>query len=73
MQSSTMPECPNCGTFNSEVQNTKPTPDGGRVRRRICRDCKAAWYTQQRPEEYLHMDQLCWNRNFISVVRPRHT
>jgi hypothetical protein len=61
-------KCPNCGTLNSSVQNSKPTPDGGRMRRRICVDCTHVWYTYQPPEAPIDKEQLYWGRRFVHLV-----
>lgn len=53
-------ECPKCGTLESTVQNTKPTDDGGRVRRRVCLHCGETWCTFQAAEKTVAAYQVLW-------------
>jgi hypothetical protein len=64
-------ECPNCGALNSSVQNSKPTPDGGRIRRRVCLDCTHSWYTHQAPEVVVDRELVYWGKRFVHLISPQ--
>jgi transcriptional repressor NrdR len=43
--------CPDCGTRNSKVLDTRLLTNGWLRRRRLCNQCERRWYTYEIPAD----------------------
>lgn len=65
---SLMHKCPECGTVDDRVVDSRVSDDGRRFRRRECLDCGARWNTWEVTQE--EMGELCRVQVFEKLPKP---